>query len=94
MTHQSTPRPHCDARTIREVGFEIDAPPVDEVVAHVRRAIGDRAVGGGVTGALDRFERDAHLTLAARFGQVFDGLPLLIAAEKVHPSVGARGIAL
>ena len=57
---------------IGEVGLEIVAPAIDEVIADVRRAIGRRAVRRCLAGALDRFQRDADLRFAGRRGELFD----------------------
>ena len=41
----------------------------------------------------DRLQRDADLRLAAGLGELFDGLPLAIAAQEVHARVDAGGVA-
>ena len=45
-------------------------------------------------GALDRLQRDPHLRVSGRGRQLLDRLALPVAAEEVHPSVRAGGIAL
>ena len=49
---------------------------------------------GRLAGALDRPQRDPHLRVSARRREFLDRLALSIAAEEVHPSVRAGGIAL
>ncbi len=77
-----------------EVGFEIDAPAIDEVIADVGGAIVHRSGGRGLSGVFDRFQRHAYLAFAARQREFFNSLPLLVAAEKVHAAVRARWISL
>ena len=84
--------PH--AGPIRQVLFEIAAPAVHEVVAHVGRTITGRAIGGCLASVFDGLQRHPDLTFAARRGQRFDRLSLLIPAQEVHVSVGVSGIAL
>ena len=57
--------PFRQRRPIGDVGFEIAAPPIDQVVADVGGAILDRPAHGRLPGALDRLERHAHLRLSA-----------------------------
>ena len=42
MREHQTPYPFGERRPIRDVGFEIATPPIDEVVPDVGRAIGGR----------------------------------------------------
>ncbi len=48
----------------------------------------------GVARARNGPERDADLGLAARIRQLLDGLPVAVAARKVHAAVHAGGVAL
>ncbi len=81
------------ARPVPDVGFEIAAPPADQVVADVRRSIAHRARFGDLTGAFERSQRDADLGLAGRRRQFLDRLPLAVPAQEVHGAVHAGGIA-
>ena len=65
MPHQDAPCPCRCAGPIGQIGFEIGAPAIDEVIADVGGTIGQRAVGCRVARALDRFERHPHLAFAA-----------------------------
>jgi hypothetical protein len=47
-----------------------------------------------LAGALDGAQRDAHLSVAARRGQLFHRLSLPVAAQKIHPPVRARRVTL
>jgi hypothetical protein len=74
---------------MRDVELEAAPSAIDQVVPDVGRAIGGRATRGRLARALDGSQRHLHLRLSARRRELFDGLPLSIAAEKVHPAVRA-----
>ena len=83
-----------EPRPIGDVDFEIAPPLVDEVVADVRGPIGGCPLAAACRALSTAFSatRNCASPLGAR--ELFDGLALPIAAEEVHPAVGAGGIAL
>jgi hypothetical protein len=91
--HQ-TADPFAEWRPVGHVGFEIATSPIDQVVSDVGRAIAGRPAHTGLPRALDRLERHPHLRLAGRRRELLDRLTLPVAAQEVHPCVGAGGIAL
>ena len=94
MSKEQPPGPGQEVWLIGEVGLEIVAPAIDEVISDVRRRIGRGSVRRCLTGALDRFQRHADLRFPGRHGKLFDRASLLIAAEEIHPPVRTGGIAL
>ena len=60
----------------------------------MRRAIGNRPAHDRLPGALDGLERHPHLRLSARGRELLDRLTLPVAAQEVHSSIRAGGIAL
>src|SRR3954447_16124895 len=82
------------AGPVGDVRFQIAASSIDQVIADVGSTIPGRSKKRRLAGAFDRAQRDAHLGVAARRGQIFDRLPLSITAEKIHSSVRARRITL
>jgi hypothetical protein len=94
LAEQRAPDASPRAGPIREIGFEIAATPIDQVIADVSRPVARRFTRGRLAGAFDGFECDAHLPFAAPRRQLLDRLPLLIAAQEIHARVGTRGIAL
>ena len=94
MREHQTPDPARESRPIRDVDLEVAPPLIDEVVPDVGGPIGGRSAGGRLAGAFDRPQRDPHLRVSVRRGELLDRLALPIAAEEVHPSVRAGGIAL
>src|SRR3954465_13366502 len=79
---------------VGDVRFKIAPSSIDQVIADVGSTIARRSKKRRLACALDRAQRDAHLGVAARRGQVFDRLPLPITAEKIHSSVRARRVTL
>ena len=75
--------------TIGQLALEMVSAAAHEVVTDVGGAFGEALARGRLPRNLDDFQGDAHLSLAARIRELFDRLPLAIAAEKVHASVGA-----
>ena len=82
------------AGPVGDVRFKIAASSIDQVIADVGRTIRRRSLSRRLACALDRAQRDAHLGVAARRGQVFDRLPLPVTAQKIHSSVRARRVTL
>ena len=64
------------------------------------QVVADVGVGGvgGLSGHLpcpfDALEREPQLSVACRFGQLLNGVPITIAASEVHPAVHAGRVAL
>ena len=79
---------------VGDVRFKIRSSSIDQVIADVGSTIPGRSKKRRLTCALDRAQRDAHLGVAARCGQVFDRLPLPVTAQKIHSSVRARRVTL
>ncbi len=75
-----------------ELDLEGFAAAAHEVIADVRRGL-LRFDGRVLARGFDRLQRDADLRLAAGFGELFDGLPLAIAAQEIHARVHAGGVA-
>ena len=75
------------------VGFKRRPAATDEVVADMRLAVGGCTRGGRLAGPLDHREGQLHLPLSRGHRDPFNGLALLVATEKIHAAVDARGIA-
>ena len=60
----------------------------------LRAVVGAGGALRGLARALHAAQRDAHLRLAGGVREVFDRLPVAVAAREVHPPVDARGIPL
>ena len=58
------------------------------------RFSGIRCAFCDLPGAFDALQRHAHLRIASRFGQLFDGVPVAVAAREIHPPVHGDRIAL
>ena len=76
-----------EARAVGDVDLEGAPASADQVVADVRRLVGDPRVLGGLTGAFDGAQSDAHLCLAGRLRQLLHRVPIAVTAGKVHPRI-------
>ena len=94
MTGDQTLHAARKSGSVRDIDLEIAPPVIDEVVADMGGSIAERSAGGRLAGALDRPQRDSHLSVSARRGEFLNRLALSIPAEEVHPSIRAGGIPL
>ena len=90
--------PLAEARMEGHVDLEALPSAPDQVIADVRGTAIDLLLPGGLdllsalARALDRSQRDAHLRLARRLGELLHGLPIAVAALEVHPRVDRRRV--
>ena len=76
-----------EARAVRHLDLEAAPARADQVMADVRRPVANSLPLRGPAGALDGGQGDAHLRLAGRCSEILHGVPVAVAAGKVHPRV-------
>lgn len=87
------PEADRDSRLPSDAVFERPPAGADQVVADVRFARLRRPFRD-LPCAFDAFQRHAHLPVAGRFRDLFDRMPVAIAAGEVHARIHTGGIAL
>ena len=87
-------RPLRQPRPVGDILLERRPSPIDQVIADVRGAVRGGAARRRLAAALDRPQRHPDLRITVGFGELFHRLTLPVAAQEVHPAVGAGGIAL
>src|SRR5207237_4836249 len=93
VPEERAPQIHFESRLPSDALFELSAALADQVIADVRLAGIGRAFRD-LPGAFDALQRDAHLGIARGLGQLFDGVPVPVAAGGTDASVHGDRIAL
>ena len=93
VPEEGAPEPDQQSRFPSDASLELPPAGAHQVVADVRFAR-VRRMFGDLPSAFDRLQRDAHLRLAGRFRDLFDRMPVPIAAGEVHARIHRGRVAL
>jgi hypothetical protein len=94
LAEQEAPEALARPRVIGDVDLESAPALTDQVVSDVGGERRKAVAHGVLAGALDGSERHPDLGFAVGLGQLFDGVPVAVAAAELHASVDAGRVAL